>query len=53
MVLNYSKRDQLSFSYLLWKFGFDIANILIKNSRIDIDNFYVFDHKKGRINETI
>ncbi len=48
MVLNYSKRDQLSFSYLLWKFGFDIANILIQNSRIDIDNFYVFDHKKGK-----
>lgn len=48
MVSNYSKRDQLSFVYLLWKRQIDIEDITFKNTRIDDENFYVFDHKKLR-----
>ena len=48
MVSNYSKRDQLSFVYLLWKRQIDIEDITFKNTRLDNDNFYVFDHKKLR-----
>ena len=48
MVSNYSKRDQLSFVYLLWKRQIDIEDITFKNTRIDDESFYVFDHKKTR-----
>jgi len=48
MIQNYSKRDQLSFCYILWKNGFKVEDITFKNARLDFDNFYIFDHKKGR-----
>ncbi len=48
MVQNYSKRDQLSLSYLLWKYGFDIKKITFKNSRLDCKNFFVISHKKDK-----
>lgn len=47
-IKNYTQRDQLSFSYLLWKYNIEIENITFKNARVDIENFYVFDHKKER-----
>jgi len=46
MISNYSKRDQLSLMYLLWKRKFDIRNITFQNTRLDLYNFYVFAHKK-------
>ncbi len=48
LLKNYAKRDQLSFVWLLWKRGIEIEDITFKNTRIDTDNFYVFDHKKSR-----
>lgn len=48
-IKTYTKRDQLSFSYLLWKHNIEIEDITFQNARIDINNFYVFDHKKGRV----
>lgn len=47
-IITYTKRDQLSFSYLLWKHKIEVEDITFQNARIDINNFYVFDHKKGR-----
>lgn len=32
-IANYSKRDQLSFSYVLWKKGYKIKDFFIKNAR--------------------
>ena len=48
MVVNYSKRDQLSLAYILWKHNIKIKKMTFKNTRADKDNFYVFAHKKGR-----
>lgn len=51
MVVNYSKRDQLSLCYLLWKYNFNIKHLNINNSRQDHKNFFVLNHianyKKG------
>ena len=52
-IITYTKRDQLSFSYLLWKHKIEVEDITFQNARIDINNFYVFDHKKGRNNAGI
>ena len=43
-VLNYSKRDQLSFTYLLWKHGVSFVDIAMSNIRIDHDNFQFYPH---------
>ena len=43
-----AKRDQLSFAYLLWKNKINIKDSTFENSRLQIENFYVFGHKKGR-----
>lgn len=48
-IITYTKRDQLSFSYLLWKHKIEVEDITFQNARIDINNFYVFDHKKGHL----
>lgn len=47
-INKYSKRDQLAFTYVLWKLGIKPADINISNTRMDIENYYVFGHKKGR-----
>lgn len=47
-INKYSKRDQLSFTYVLWKHGIKPIDINITNTRLDIKNYYVFGHKKGR-----
>ena len=49
MVLTYSKRDQLSFAYLLWKHNIKLEDCTFENSRLQTDNFFVFEHKKGRV----
>lgn len=46
MIEHYSKRDQLSFSYVLWKNSVDINSISIPNARIDWLNFKIFTHNK-------
>lgn len=43
-IENYSKRDQLSFSYVLWKNKIKIKHISIPNARIDTKNFEFFNH---------
>ncbi len=49
-IENYSKRDQLSFEYVLFKHGIKVSDVSFENIRIDIKNFYVYDHKKRRCN---
>lgn len=44
MIENFSKRDPLSFSYVLWKNSVDIEGISIPNARIDVKNFKIFTH---------
>ena len=44
MIENYSKRDQLSFSYVLWKNSIDIRSITMPNARIDFKDFKMFTH---------
>lgn len=48
MVENYAKRDQLSLVYILWKNNINVNKITFENSRLLINDFYVFGHKKGR-----
>ena len=45
MIKNYSKRDQLSLSYILWKNNIPVNKICIDNARIDIKNFKIYTHK--------
>lgn len=45
MLLNYSKRDQASFVYVLWKNGYDINAFTFDNCRNDYKNFCITDHK--------
>ena len=47
MVKNFAKRDQLSLVYLFWKNGMKIEDITFENARTDVNNFFVFAHKKG------
>lgn len=44
MIEHYSKRDQLSFSYVLWKNSINVNDISIPNARIDTQNFKIFTH---------
>ncbi len=44
MVKNYSKRDQLSLSYVLWKNGIKPDEISFPNARIDSQNFFFRTH---------
>lgn len=45
MEVKYSKRDQLSLVWLLWKHGIDIKTITFKNPRFDTENYCVFRHQ--------
>ena len=47
-IYKYSKRDQLSCMYLLWKRNIKTKNIVIKNTRLDKKDFFVMSHKKGK-----
>ena len=44
IVMSYSKRDQLSLAYVLWKYGVNISDIVIPNIRVDYKNFEVYPH---------
>lgn len=44
MIESYSKRDQLSFSYVLWKNGIVAGSIDIPNARIDFKNYRIYVH---------
>lgn len=44
-IEKYTKRDQLSFSYILWKNGINIKDISFDNCRVDNLNFCIIDHK--------
>lgn len=44
MIEIFSKRDQLSFSYVLWKNSISINDISIPNARIDVKNFKIYTH---------
>ena len=45
MIAKFSKRDQLSFSYVLWKNNIRVEDISIDNARIDPLNFRIYSHK--------
>jgi len=45
MIEKYSRRDQLSLTWLLWKGGMQIADICIPNARFLANDFCVFPHK--------
>jgi hypothetical protein len=45
MLLDYSKRDQASLVYILWKNGKNINDYTFDNCRLDNLNFCVTDHK--------
>lgn len=46
-IKNYSKRDQLSFSYCLFKNNLKPDDIALDNARIDYKNFIVGTHEKS------
>ena len=48
IIYKYSKRDQLSFTYTLWKNNILINDITFTNPRFLIYDFYFWDHKKPR-----
>ena len=50
-ITNYSKRDQLSCMFILWKFGIKTDDIILKNTRLDTKDFYSMIHKKVRDKE--
>lgn len=45
MIVNYSKRDQLCMSWVLWKHGIRFNDVTFQNARLDTKNFCVFKHK--------
>lgn len=46
MIIRYSKRDQLSLMWLLWKRDINPDNITFPNSRTLTEDFCVFPHKR-------
>ena len=44
MIEKYSRRDQLSFSYILWKNGIAVEDISFRNARFDSSNFTFQQH---------
>ena len=50
MVENYTKRDQLSLPYVLWKHNINCNDVIaFPNTRIDYKNFCTFVHKGKRL----
>lgn len=43
-IKNYSKRDQLSFSYCLFKHGIKVKEIAFPNARTDKENYNIINH---------
>ena len=48
-IENYSKRDQLSLSYVLWKNNMSLNYLTDTNIRLDTKNFEAFHHNKNKI----
>ena len=48
-IENYSKRDQLSLSYILWKNNMGLNYLTDTNIRLDTKNFEAFHHNKDTI----
>ena len=48
-VKNYSKRDQLSLFYILWKNNMKMEYLTKVNPRLDSKNFKAFKHEDGII----
>ncbi len=46
MIEKYSRRDQLSLAWLLWKNGMQISDISIPNARFLANDFCVFPHRR-------
>lgn len=44
LIEHYSKRDQLSLSYILWKNNIHVKDLSINNTRTDIENFKIYTH---------
>lgn len=49
IIENYSKRDQLSFSYILWKNNITPESIAVENARIDNINYKFYSHDKNSL----
>ena len=45
-ICDYTRRDQLSLAYVLWKHGIKPREIGIENARIDKENFLFLGHRK-------
>lgn len=50
---NYSKRDQISLSYVLYKNNINISGIIIPNARIDRVNYLIRDHNNPRDDNSV
>ena len=50
-IEKYSKRDQLSFSYVLYKNNITVPSISFKNARLDFNNFDFVSHKVDKKEE--
>ena len=48
MLKDFVPRDQLSFSYCLWKYGLSPDEIGISNARTDLKNFIFYPHQRGK-----
>lgn len=48
MLKDFVPRDQLSFSYCLWKYGLSPEEIGISNARTDLKNFIFYPHQRGK-----
>ena len=51
MIQNYSRRDQLCFSYALWKNQISYEGIQFNNVRIDFKDFWIVKHDSERKGE--
>ena len=47
-IENYSKRDQLSLFYVLWKHNYKMPYLTDFTLRLDTDNFYFYTHKNKK-----
>ena len=43
-IIHFTQRDQLSLTYVMWKYHLKIADHSLPNARIDEKNFCVFEH---------
>ena len=49
MIRDHSKRDQLSLSWLFWRRGWRIEDMMFENTRLRPRDFFVFGHRGGEI----